>query len=413
MTVTTLNPKARTCDELVAAARELVPAIAELVPTYRGARDVPEAVVAMMKEAGLHKAYMPKRYGGYELDWGAHYYISREIAQACGSAGWLAGLVFSHVMFLGRFPVEAQDAFFSASPEGILATASAGAGVLEKVPGGMMLNGRWGWASGVNHSGGFMVIAKEGDGPLFTHFALLLPGEYTIEDNWDSAGLHATGSHHVRIENQFIPTERLVERDVYLALNPPGSEVHDSYVYKMRPAPLQKSYFMGPLLGTAKGALSHATAQTAKRRGQIVGEEIATQTPVQVNLGVAEAEIDAASLVFDEYIRRLHAAGVSGADVGADDLLWGKRNVTFASRLCLSAADRLSASLGAGGQLPTNPVQRLFTDCRTITTHVELHWDHSMAPSGKRALGVPTGDPLIDGGHVDPKAERSIIGTQI
>lgn len=401
------------CDELVAAARALVPEIAAAVPSYRGSRDLPDRVVDMMKAAGLHKAYSPRRYGGYELDWGAHYHISREIAKACGSAGWIAGLVFSHVMFIGRFPVAAQDAFFTGATDGILATASAGAGTLEPVAGGMRLNGRWGWASGVRHADGLVVIAKEGDGPLFTHFCLLLPGEYTIEDTWDSAGLHATGSHHVRIENQFIPHERLVERDIYIGMNPPGSEIHDSYVYKARPAPLQKSYFMGPLLGTALGALEEATAQTSKRRGQIVGEQVAVQTPVQVNLGVARAELDAATLIFDEYIRRLHAIGSSGEDISGEDLLWGKRNVTFGSRLCLAAADRLSASLGAGGQLQSNPVQRLFTDCRAVTTHVELHWDHSMAPSGMQALGLPTGDPLIDGKLAASGSDRVMIGTQI
>lgn len=402
-----------TLDGLVAAAREIAPEIAAATGSYRGARDLPQHIVARMKDAGLHKAYMPARFGGFELDWGAHYHISREIAQACGSAGWIAGLVFSHVMFIGRFPGQAQEEFFAGSADGILATASAGAGALERVPGGMKLTGRWGWASGVNHADGLMVIAKEGDGPLFTHFCLLLPGEYTIEDTWDCAGLHATGSHHVRIDSQFIPEHRLVERDVFAGLNPPGSELHDSYVYKVRPSPLQKSYFLGPLIGTARGALKAAVEQTAKRRGQIVGEQVAVQTPVQVNLGVAAAEIDTASLVFDEYLRRLHAWGKRGGEISADDLLWGRRNVTFASRLCLSAADRLSSSLGAGGQVQSNVVQKLYSDCRTITTHVELHWDHSMAASGAVALGLPTGDPLIDGRPADKGGQQTMIGTQI
>lgn len=399
--------------DLVDAAKAMVPKIASLTDSYRGQSDLPASVVGLMQEAGLHKAYMPRRYGGYELDWGAHYYISREISRACGSAGWIAGLVFSHVMCIGRFPKAAQDAFFTASPEGILATASAGAGTLERVPGGMRLSGRWGWASGVNHAGGLMVIAKEGDVPLFTHFCLLLPGEFQIEHTWDSAGLHATGSHHVRIDAQFIPHERLVERDTYIGLNPPGSELHDSYVYKVRPAPLQKSYFMGPLLGTARGALEGTVAQTSKRRGQIVGEQIAVQTPVQVNLGVAEAELDAATLVFDEWVRRIHNSAISQGDMSATDMLWGKRNVTFGSRLCLAAADRLAASLGAGGQLQSNPVQRLYNDCRAVTSHIELHWDHSMAPSGTYALGLPTGDPLIDGKVAEAGSTRTMIGTQI
>ena len=131
---------------LISAARDIAPQIEAATPQYRCAQDIPDGLIGLMKEAGLHKAYMPARFGGYELDWGAHYHISREISEACGSAGWITGLVFSHVMFIGRFPEQAQDAFFAASPDGILATASAGAGRLEAVPGGMKLNGRWGWA---------------------------------------------------------------------------------------------------------------------------------------------------------------------------------------------------------------------------------------------------------------------------
>ena len=125
------NPQSNRLASLVEAARTLVPDISAAQRSYTGDRDLPVRLVEQMKEAGLHKAYMPARFGGYELDWGAHYHISREISQACGSAGWVAGLVFSHVMFIPRFPELAQEAFFAASPHGILATASAGAGVLQ------------------------------------------------------------------------------------------------------------------------------------------------------------------------------------------------------------------------------------------------------------------------------------------
>jgi 3-hydroxy-9,10-secoandrosta-1,3,5(10)-triene-9,17-dione monooxygenase len=399
--------------ELLAAARGLLPMIADAIPSYRNKADLPVEIVAAMKRAGLHRPYMPKRYGGYEMDWGAHYAISREIAKACGSAGWMASLVFSHIMFVGRFPREAQDQFFAASPDGILSTASAGRGALKFVSGGARLTGRWGFASGVKHSGGQMVIATQGDAQLFTHFCLLLPGEYTIEETWDSEGLRATGSHHVRIDDQFVPEERLLERDVFLSQSPPGAKVNSGYIYRVRPAPYQKSWFMGPLIGTATGALESCVAQTRSRRGQIFGESIADQVPVQVNLGTAVAEIDTAALVFERYIAQLHEHGFKGIDLLGEDLLWGKRNVTFASRLCLSAVDRLSAALGATGQSASNPVQRHFRDCRTVTTHVELNWDHGLAPTGKHRLGIATGDPLVDGGELKAGAESVMLGTQV
>lgn len=407
------TPKAAisSIDEFREAARALAPAIAEEAPKYVDLPDVPSEVVAQLKAAGLHRAYMPKRYGGYELDWGAHYASATEISQACGSAGWLTGLVFSHIKGVGRFPIEAQDDFFTESPDGILATASAGAGALTAVEGGMKLTGRWGWASGIKHAGGLMVIAKEGDGPLFTHFCLLLPGEYTIEETWDCAGLQSTGSHHVRIENQFIPKERIVERDEFLSMNPPGGNEHESYVYRIRPAPYQKSYFIGVLLGTALGAVNAGIEETATRRGRIFGEKIFEQTPVQVNIGNAVAELDVAKVIFDKYIELLHNLGSNGQDVLGDDLLWGRRNVTFGSRLCLSAADRILGSLGAGGMVRTNRVQQFYRDCRTITTHVELNWEHSLSTTGLHRLGIPTGDPLVDGDLAVETA--NMLGTQI
>ncbi len=409
----TTSTRISSLDELVRAARELVPMIAAAAPGYRNSADLPDEIVAAIRAAGLHRPYMPRRYGGLEMDWGAHYWIGKEIARACGSAGWFASLVCSHIMFVGRFPREAQDEFFTASPDAVLSTASAGGGTLARVPGGMRMSGRWGFASGVKHANGQMVIAKEGQGTLFTHFCLLLPGEYTIEETWDSEGLRATGSHHVRVEAQFIPDRRLVERDAFLGLTPPGAASSDSYIYRVRPAPYQKSWFMGPLIGTAHGALESCIATTRTRKGQIFGEAIADQVPVQVNLGTAAAEIDTAALVFERYLMQLHEHGSRGRDLLGEDLLWGKRNVTFASRLCLGAVDRLSASMGASGQSALNPVQRHYRDCRTITTHIELNWDHSLAPTGKHRLGMPTGDPLIDGVAPAAGVEAVMLGTQI
>ncbi len=400
-------------EDLVRAARELVPVIAAAAPGYRNQADLPVEIVAAMKAAGLHRPYMPRRYGGYEMDWGAHYAISREIARACGSAGWFASLVFSHIMFVGRFPQEAQDEFFSVSPDALLSTASAGGGALTAAPGGMRLTGRWAFASGVKHSGGQLVIAKHGDDALFSHFCLLLPGEYRIEETWDSEGLRATGSHHVRVDNQFLPARRLVARDDFLSMAPPGAAVNDGYIYRVRPAPYQKSWFMGVLLGTARGALEAFIATTRTRRGQIFGESVAEQVPVQVNLGTAVAEIDTAEMIFDRYIEQLHDRGSRGIDLLGEDLLWGKRNVTFASRLCLSAIDRLSSSMGASGQSALNPVQRHYRDCRTVTTHIELNWDHALAPTGKHRLGIATGDALIDGVPPAAGTTQTMLGTQV
>ena len=137
------------------------------------------------------------------------------------------------------------------------------------------------------------------------------------------------------------------------------------------------------------------------------------QVPVQVRVGEAAAEIHAANLIVENFCQLLHDRGAAEQDIMGKDLLSAKRDMTFASRLCLKAAERLSGMMGVSAQTGRNPVQRHFRDCRTVTTHIELQWDHSMAPTGKYLLEVPTGDPLIDGADSSAENGNARLGTRV
>lgn len=403
-------------DELTAAARALAPLARDHAIVSEDQHDLPRALMEALWAAGLHRVYMPRRFGGYEMDWGAHFPLGRAVARGCGSAGWLVSLVFSHIMWVARFPAQAQEEFFATAKEPVLGTGSAGGGLLRAVDGGYVLNGRWGFVSGVNHAAGVMVVAKSDPGQLFSHFVLLRPDQYKVENNWDAEGLRGTGSHHINVAEQFVPAYRTVDRDEFLGHEPPGAKLHQSYIYRVRPPLYQKSWFPAVLLGAAEGALEEYCAQTRGRTGQLFGEGVADQVPVQIRVGESQAELDTASLVFESYMRFLHEKGRAGEDIVGGDLLKSRRTITLASRLCVGAADRLAAMMGVTAQSGRNPVQRLFRDCRTVATHIELNWDHSMAPTGKYLLGLKTGDPLVDAPAQPPPAgpaTRALLGTQI
>jgi alkylation response protein AidB-like acyl-CoA dehydrogenase len=398
--------------ELADAAERLAPLVRANATEAERRRDPVPAVVTAMKAEGLHRLYRPRRYGGYGLDWGAHFIAGERLARECGATGWLASLVFSHVMFVARFAPDAQDEWFGqAGDDAILATGSAGGGAIRRESDAWRLTGRWHFCSGVNVARGVMVVAREnGEGPI-SHFALMLPGDYVVEDTWDSEGLRGTGSHDVVVKDALIPARRVLTMQEFASMAPPGAAIAESYVHRVRPAPYQKSWFLGPLLGTARGALESYLEQTRARTGRLLGESIVTQTPVQVRVGEACANLDAAELMFKDVLRGLHEYGAAGEEVNGERLLRLRRLVTLGSRLCANTADALSAMMGVTGQTSRNPVQRLYRDCRTVSTHIELNWEHSMAPTGKVRLGVPTGDPLIDG--VATPARASLLGTQI
>lgn len=401
--------------ELEAAAERLAPLVREHAAEAEAARDLPDAVVAALMDAGFHRLYMPRRFGGYGMDWGPHFGVSERLARECGSAGWITSLVFSHIMFVARFAPEGQEEFFARSPDAVLGTGSAGHGALHAEGDRFRVSGRWSFLSGINHAGGAMVVAREGGQGPISHFVLLLPEEYRVVDAWRSEGLRGTGSHDIVVDQQSIPARRVLTMAQFASMDPPGAAIAESYVHRMRPAPYQKSWFMGPLLGTARGALQAYCDQTRARSGRLFGESVAQQVPVQVRTGEAYANIEAADLVFRDVIRQLHAHGATGTDITGESLLRVKRSVTFGSRLCAATTDSLASMMGISGYTVGNPVQRLFRDCRTISMHIELNWDHSMAPTGKRLLGIPTGDPLIDqeAGAGSAAPGSATLGTQV
>ncbi|CAN0542359.1 unnamed protein product, partial [Laminaria digitata] len=66
------STKTATTEELVKRAEALVPMLRERAAETEALRRVPEATMETLHEQGLLKYYQPKRYGGYELDWGTH-----------------------------------------------------------------------------------------------------------------------------------------------------------------------------------------------------------------------------------------------------------------------------------------------------------------------------------------------------
>ncbi len=409
------NFSAPTKSELVDKAKSLQPLIRKQAEDAEDQRQLPKETIKLLTDSGLHKVYMPSKFGGWEMDWGAHFDISREISKACGSSGWITGLVFSHVIWVARFTEKAQEEFFDRNPDPIISTGSAGGGKLKKDGDKYILNGRWAFLSGVDHANGAMVVATHGDEKIFTHFVLLNPEDWKNEKNWVSEGLKGTGSHNITVSDVKIPAHRVIERDVMLDRDPPGAKVHDSYIYKIRTNAYQKSWFTGILLGTAMGAIEEYSLSTSKRRGALFGESIVDQVPVQVRLGESVAEVNAAGLIFDALSNMLHRRGVNGQDIIGNDLLSTKRDITYASRLCVKASERLSGMMGVSAQTGRNPVQRHYRDCRTVSTHIELQWDHSMSPTGKHLLGLDTGDPLIDNNGIDKGATDSslYLGTRV
>lgn len=391
-----------TRDELVKAAQDLVPVLRERAVEAEQLRRMPDETIKDLKAAGIHKIFMPLRYGGFEMDWGTHVDVSAALGAGCGSTAWVASVVFCHTWMLGRFPPEAQEEFWSDRPDAIIGTAFAGGGKIIEQEGGYIISGQWRFASGIDHSDCAIVGAAVGDydptkggRPIF-RLALLMPDQYEIIDTWFSEGLRATGSKDIKVVEQFIPTHRTILSEDMNQREPPGAKLHQSYIYNVEFPPYFNTLLIGPILGTARGALEEYVTITKDRTGAMFGESIVDQIPVQIRVGESYMELRAAELITKDILTYLHETGAAGKELVGTTRLNIIRDFAYVARLCLGATDRLSGMMGVTGQTGHNPVQRHFRDCRTMSTHGALQWDKSMFPTGRMLFGIKTGDPLVD-----------------
>ena len=69
---------------------------------------------AAITVAGLWKIFVPKRWGGFELDYGrTQTELCNVLGRACGSSAWVQCVLACHAWCLAMFPSEAQEAVWS------------------------------------------------------------------------------------------------------------------------------------------------------------------------------------------------------------------------------------------------------------------------------------------------------------
>ena len=391
-----------TREELTKAAADLIPKLRERAEEAEDLRMMPDETIEDIKKAGIHKMFTPKRYGGFEMDWGTQVDVARELGKGCASTSWMSSVVMSHSWNLGRFPAEAQEEFWPSCPDAIIATAFAGGGEMKKTEGGYILNGLWRFASGVDHSDCAIVAGqyknannKSGTG-LDYRMALIMPDQYEIIDTWHAEGLKGTGSKDIKVVDTFVPEHRTVKALELGGSNPPGSELHESYIYRVEMGMYFNTLLSGPILGATHGVLLEYLEQTRSRFGSMFGERVSEQAAVQQKIGESYEELRTSDLIIDNLCHYLHEQGQAGNSIVGGDRLKIRRETAMAAQLCMKSGTRLSGMMGVTAQTGRNPAQRMFRDLRTMSTHGGIHWDNATTPTGSYLLGIETGDPLID-----------------
>jgi 3-hydroxy-9,10-secoandrosta-1,3,5(10)-triene-9,17-dione monooxygenase len=370
---------------LLDRVKQIAPLIASKAHEVESLRHPHDEVLEALQATGVFRAFVPKEYGGYEIDLSEFIDIGLEVAQACCSTGWLTTFYMEHNWIVSTFMGdETVKEIYSNQPY-VLAPGSINpkGGEAKQVEGGFELSGRWHFSSGVVHGDWVILTAilPSDASPMKT---FLLPREdVRVEDTWNIAGMRGTGSHDAVVDGVFVPEK-------YAGPFPSprrNSDKHTHFNMYRLPAngflPLTAAI---PLVGAAKRALAIFKERLATRVQLLASGPQQESVSAQLRLGNVSMQVRRAETMLREAGRKMEAITVRGRSASMRETSELHMMVADAVRDARNAILSILEASGAGAHFEGSELQRIYRDVLTGSGHFVFDIDHAAETYGKAII---------------------------
>ena len=379
---------------LVERVKDLVPMIAENASIAEAQRKPVDEVIQALEATGVFKSFVPKRFGGYEIDTQSFLDIGIAVSQACTSTGWVTAFYMEHNWMLSQFPPETQAEIFGQQPY-ILAPASiTPSGVAQKVEGGYTIDGRWGWGTGVMHADWALLNGVvQGDSPEPRLF--IVPREdITVEDTWYSAGMEGTGSNDMVANTLFIPAARSEPLLTMSVGRGSGALFNQSPRFKHPMPALLSLAAATPAIGAAHRALALFQERLGGRAIYGTLTKQAERQSAQVLLGNATVQVQSAEILIRAVADQLDAWGHQEDICPPQERSRLRLQVAHAVQSCREVVQNLMKASGAGAHIKPHPMQRILRDINMLSCHTVFDMDIGGENYGRIILGMDPASPV-------------------
>lgn len=376
---------------LVACARSLAPRLAgHAAQTEAGRRLLDDAIEAI-RAAGLFKLMLPRRFGGLETDLRTQLEVSRELATACGSTSWVTTIMNMCAWVTGLASDEAQYDVWGADPDARITGVFAPTATVRRAAGGLVVTGKWGWASGCHHAQWGLVglpgVGAAGE-EIEQGLALIPMKDLTIEDTWFTAGMKGTGSNTLVAEQVFVPGHRVLSVAKLIAGEPPTPHKREA-LHRSAFVPITSLALVAPQLGLAAAALA-LVIERAPHRGiaYTIYEAQTTAPTVQVAVAEAALLIDTAHLHAYRAAADIDDAARAGRTLGYLERARIRMDTGHVARTAREAIRILCSAHGASSFADANPLQRIWRDSEVASRHALVNPEIGAEIYGRALLGV-------------------------
>ena len=359
---------------LVAVAESLLPEIRANLDRIDAERQLPPELATKMAANNLFGLYVPKALGGPELAPLTAFRVVETISSADGSAGWCVFNGTALTAAIARLSPAAAVDLFGDPPE-ILGSGSARPeGTATVADGGYIVNGRWNYLSGIDHSTALFLNCRlldahgapmlNDDGSPQMRVAVLPVAAGTVLDTWETLGMRGTASNDCEYANVFVPARHTYARG--------DSAYYDGALYHPPQNAIILSWTLAAAnaLGMARGALN-AFHELATGAGTTNSPTLLRDRAyVQIAVGECEAIHDAARTFVRDAVGSMWDAQVSGQPDLSDRALRARLAITHAIRRSVDIVDKLFNVAGTNAIHRSVGLERFFRDLHVSGQHI-------------------------------------------
>jgi len=354
-----VQPESLTLDDVIAE-------IAQRREEFERLSHVPRDVIEKLKQVGIYRAATPKRFGGDARAPGEFLALIEHIATADGSAAWVASFGSAN-LYLAALPLETQATIYANGPDQVFAGGLFPVQNAMSEASGYRVIGTWKFASGCKGAdwlGVGISTGKPGEAPGKPRTAVFRPEQVEIVENWNVVGMQGTGSHDLRVSDQFVSEDWTFVRG--------GTPTVDEPLYRYPTVAYAAQVLAVVNLGLARAALDVVNNMSGGRKPPTGAPQLADRAYYRIELAKAEAQLRSARAFFYEATGSVWQSILEGNDVTPDQVSLLRLSATQIAREGAEVVNRAYRLGGTTAIYRNHPLQRLVRDAMVVTQHAFL-----------------------------------------
>ena len=333
-----------------------------------------EATFEALKPLRMSHIFATEEIGGAQLSPTKGLELIEAITYHSGSAGWVS-MVHACIgaMSAAFLPDSAIERLYAPGTENRFSGQGTPTGMLKKVDGGYLLNGKWSYASGIYHAththtaalldDGAGQPAKDANGDVIVLCAHAPVEHYELLGNWNVLGLRATGSIDYGAKDVFIADDMVFP---ILTAEPQRQKEF----FSLGVVGLAAIGHSGWAIGASRRMLDEIAgfARTKTGRAGLLGES----DKFWFDYGQAEARVRAARAFLFEVWRDVEASIEAGNRVSTQQISLVHLAKSAVHEAGVDACQFAYRAAG-GASLRNGVMQRVYREMLTAANHFTIN----------------------------------------